>query len=194
LIRFFYNVFVVPVLWAGFRLLAIRDEKARLILFRQGTIFSDLEKKLNEFPLKKKRVLFHVSSVGEYLQARPLILKLKEKLTDTAFILSFLSPSLEGQLERNRAADIETYLPLDTPGSVRRFLELLRPDLIVFSTYDVWPNLLWQAKERGIPALLVNASLAENSGRLNPAARWFFRSVYKGLSAVGAISEHDGKR
>jgi 3-deoxy-D-manno-octulosonic-acid transferase len=194
LIRAFYNILVVPLVWAGFRGLALFDEKARLAFSRRRSLLRDLEKKIKDFPGEKKRILLHVSSVGEYLQARPLILALKERYPGAGVILSFVSSSLEDQLAGNPAADLETYLPLDTRGSVRRFLDLVRPDLIIFSTYDVWPNLLWQASDREIPAVLVNATLSVNSGRLQPGVRRFFSSLYSRLDCIGAISEKDAER
>ncbi len=194
MIRVFYNLIVVPLAWAGFRGLALFDEKASLAFSRRQHLLRDLEKKFKDFPAEKKRILLHVSSVGEYLQARPLILALKERSPGAGVILSFASSSLENQLSGNPAADIETYLPLDTRGSVRRFLDLVRPDLIIFSTYDVWPNLLWQASDRGIPAVMVNGTLSVNSGRLRPLVREFFSSLYSRLLCIGAISEKDAKR
>ncbi len=194
MIRIFYNLVIVPLLWTVFRVLSLRDEKARLAFSRRKNLFAELEEKCNKLPTDKKRVLVHASSVGEYLQARPLILALKENFPGIAVILSFLSASLEGQLPRNPAADMETYLTFDTPDAVRRFLDLVKPDLIVFSTYDVWPNFLWQASDRRIPKALVNASLAKSSGRFRPGVRWFFGSIYSQLERIGAISENDAER
>lgn len=149
---------------------------------------------MQECPSGGKRALFHVSSAGEYLQARPLMLALKKRYPDLCLILSFFSISLEDQLAKNPAADVETYLPFDTPGSMKRFLDITRPGLVVFSTYDVWPNLLFLCRDRGIPAIMANGTLSAASSRILPAARWFFGSLYSMLDCIGAISENDAQR
>ena len=55
------------------------------------------------------------------------------------------------------------FVPLDAPRFVGRFLDHWRPDLALFVESDLWPNLIWRARERGIPLILVNGRLSERS-------------------------------
>ncbi|MBN2290342.1 MAG: hypothetical protein JXQ83_13490, partial [Candidatus Glassbacteria bacterium] len=83
------------------------------------------------------------------------------------------------------------YLPEDTAANVSRLLELLRPALIIFSKFDIWPNLVWMAHEAGVPVAATAATLSPGSGRLRWPAASFHRSFYRTLSLVCAISPED---
>ena len=215
MLRSLYNAAAVPVLKAGFRLLAAFDAKARRLWQVQRDLFPQLERKLEKLPAHSARILVHVSSVGEYLSALPLIRSLRSDYPDLAIILSFLSPSLEKQLafgtqttfgarvtsparpapaQPSTAAHLETYLSLDTPGAVSRFLDLIQPRLIVFASYDIWPNLVWIAGGRRIGCALINGILSESSGRFRFPARFFFGSLYQSLNCIGAVSKQDADR
>ena len=204
LLRSLYNAAAVPVLKAGFRLVAAFHPKARRLWQVQQKLFSQLELKLQELPPHSARVLIHVSSVGEYLSALPLIRSLRADYPDLAIVLSYLSPSLENQLSfgagvtppanSSSAAHLETYLCLDTPEAVTRFLNLIEPKLIVFASYDVWPNLLWIARDRQIGCALINGILSETSGRFRWPTRFFFGGLYRNLDCVGAAAKEDADR
>jgi len=203
--RFLYNLAAAPLLPAGLRLLALFQDKARRLQEAQVQLLPELLAKLKSLPPDQARILVHVSSVGEYLSALPLIRAIRERYPRLAVVLSFSSPSLEGQLTfgarvtppaqpLTTAFHLATYLPLDTSSAVRRFLDLVNPSLILFASYDVWPNLLWLARERGISCALVNGILSQASGRFRFPARWFFSSLYRNLDWVGAVAEEDVKR
>jgi 3-deoxy-D-manno-octulosonic-acid transferase len=203
MLRTLYNL-AVPVLKAGFRLLTPFHAKARRLWQVQQDLVPQLEIKLRGLEARGARILVHVSSVGEYLSALPLIRSLRSDYPDLAIILSFLSPSLENQLSLGAGLTpaapgasplhLETYLPLDTPAAVNRFLDLVQPRLIVFASYDIWPNLLWIARDRKIGCALLNGILSETSGRYRFPARFFFSRLYQSLDCIGAVSEEDARR
>jgi 3-deoxy-D-manno-octulosonic-acid transferase len=187
--RILYNYFALPLGLAGFRLWALFDQKARTGISRRQNLLAELALKISALG-PGRRILVHVSSVGEYLQARP-VLRLLRQNPELKIILSFYSPSLEPMLANGVEAEFATYLPFDRKTDMEKFLEALKPALIIFSCYDLWPNLLWCARKRRIKTALINASLAENSGKLNPLARWWFAKLYRGLDLLLAASEED---
>lgn len=146
-------------------------------------------------------VWFHVSSVGEFEQAKPVMNLLAERRRGAIEIaLTFYSPSGMGyyrKFDRSRRIDairFVDYLPVDTAGNVRFCLDTLRPDMIVYVKFDVWPNLIVEAARRGIPQILVSGTLAPGSRRLSRAARGFYGGLYAKLSAIAAISQEDAER
>lgn len=58
-----------------------------------------------------------------------------------------------------------TWLPIDTPGAVRRFLRHWRPLRGVLMETEVWPSLLAACAGAGVPVTLANARLSERSLR-----------------------------
>lgn len=56
-----------------------------------------------------------------------------------------------------KGADVVCYLPLDTPGNVRRFLDLARPHMAFFIKYEFWQNYLNELHARNIPVYSVSS-------------------------------------
>ena len=71
--------------------------------------------------------------------------------------MTFFSPSGYEIRKNNPIADVVIYLPLDQKSSVRSFLDLTHPELVVFVKYDLWPNYLLELKRRTITAILISA-------------------------------------
>ncbi|MBI71419.1 MAG: hypothetical protein CME29_06790 [Gemmatimonadetes bacterium] len=135
----------------------------------------------------------HVSSAGELLQARTVAHCLRKRMGDIQIVLTFFSSSAQ-KPATTFPSDINTYLPWDLSGDMADLLEILRPAAILFTQREVWPNLNWQAKIRGIPTILVAATLPKYSKKL----RWPW-CVYANLTiaqvnAIAAVSKNDGKR
>ncbi|WP_162416738.1 3-deoxy-D-manno-octulosonic acid transferase [Cyclobacterium roseum] len=108
-------------------------------------------------------VWFHVASLGEYEQAKPVIAAFKEKYPLWAVAVSFFSPSGYEQVvkKKQRWVDYFTYIPIDKASQAKKFVETLAPDLVIFIKYDLWANHLLEVKRRKIPSFLVAASFRE---------------------------------
>ena len=149
----------------------------------------------------KKTIWFHVSSVGEFLQARPVMDLLADRHGDSVQIaLTFFSPSGMNYFEkhdrsaRNPAIAFVDYLPLDTVSNVRFCLETLQPDMIVYVKFDLWPNLIIESGKAGVPQILVSGTLSPSSKRLSGPAKRFYGSLYSTLVGIAAISDEDAER
>ncbi len=144
-------------------------------------------------------VWIHVASVGEFEQARPIISSLERTHPEIPVVVTFSSPSgyrFARKRESVGAGSIRflDYLPFDTVANMRFCLERARPRLLVFVKFDLWPNLVWEAHARGVPMVLVDATLSASSGRLSPLVRWLYGDVYRRLDAILAISDEDAAR
>ncbi|MDO6438156.1 glycosyltransferase N-terminal domain-containing protein [Cyclobacterium sp. 1_MG-2023] len=103
---------------------------------------------------------FHVASLGEYLQAKPVIAAFKKEYPLWGVAVSFFSPSGYEQAIKKKQewVDFMCYLPIDTPHNADRFVDLLSPDMVFFVKYDLWANTIMAIKQRKIPLYLVAAS------------------------------------
>lgn len=139
----------------------------------------------------------HAPSVGEGLQARPVLERARAERPDAQRVYTYYSPSAEGYaraLVRDGLADHADVLPFDTAGDARALLDALRPAALVFSKLDVWPTLVRHAAARGVPLGLVSATLAPGAGRRGRLARTLLRDAYAALDRVGAIDAADAER
>ena len=102
-------------------------------------------------------VWFHAASLGEFEQGRPLMEAFRRRYPEHKILLTFFSPSGYSVRKDYKGADYIFYLPLDTPGRVRRFLDAAHPEAAVFVKYEYWKNYLTQLHRRGIPTYVVSA-------------------------------------
>ena len=135
----------------------------------------------------------HAPSVGEGLQARVVLEHLRARRPDVQIAYTFFSPSAVS-FAASVPADLRDYLPIDSPVTVRRALEALRPSALVFSKLDVWPELVFQAARHGVRLGLVSGTVAGGSSRLRVPARALLRDAYAALDVAGAIASEDAER
>ena len=150
--------------------------------------------------LDGRPIWFHVSSVGEFEQARPVISALAKGYPDIPVVVSFTSPSGLGfattKEVNNETSNIKfmDYLPIDFIPNAIACLEAIDPRLLVFVKFDLWPNLIWQAASRNVPTVLIDATLSGSSQRLTSIGKRFYRSIYHDIDKILAISETDADR
>jgi 3-deoxy-D-manno-octulosonic-acid transferase len=138
-------------------------------------------------------VWLHAPSVGEGLQARAVLLELRARHPDWQYAFTFFSPSAEA-LASSLPVDVSAYLPYDTPSDVGVALGVLRPDALVFTKLDLWPELACRARAAGCKVMLVAGTVRPGSSRLNWPARALLAPGYKALTAVGAVAREDALR
>jgi 3-deoxy-D-manno-octulosonic-acid transferase len=112
----------------------------------------------------KKRIWFHAASMGEFEQAKPLIEMIKCRNPEIQIIVTFFSPSGYINQKNYSYADAVSYMPFDTLKNVINFIELAKPDTVVFVRYEIWRNYLEQIRFRNIPLYLICAT--EPTGKL----------------------------
>ncbi|HUU27754.1 MAG TPA: glycosyltransferase N-terminal domain-containing protein [archaeon] len=191
-----YNWIALPLARAGARAFAPFKPKVSRGLAGRKKSFAEIGSYLARQPGNKAPgggILFHASSVGEFLQALPLAEELKAVQENCPLYLSFFSPSVEERARAFRFADLAFYLPEDTRAGMQRLIRLLDPTLVVISKFDIWPNLLCAASEAGVPVAVIAATLSPDSGRLRGVSAAFHRSFYGKLSLVCAISKEDAR-
>lgn len=109
-------------------------------------------------------VWLHGVSVGESLSLLPVVERLVKARPDlTVLVTSSTVTSAHILGERLPTGVIHQYAPVDAPGVVERFLDHWRPSLAVFVESELWPNLLLEAKRRGVKLALVSARITENT-------------------------------
>ncbi len=122
---------------------------------------------------KREVLLMHVSSLGEFEQGRPVLESFRKAYPHWQIVLSFFSPSGYNIRKDYEGADVVVYLPTDTRTKMSEFLDLMQPNIALFVKYDLWPNLLYQLKERNIPTFLISAIFRENQLFFKPWGKWY---------------------
>lgn len=151
------------------------NKKAKLwVLGRENWQNQLQQEKLNE----KNVTWFHVASLGEFEQARPLIEQIKKKSPDIFILISFFSPSGYEIRKDYQFADKVIYLPIDTQRNAKRFLDLVQPNRIFFIKYEFWFNYLYQIQERKIDCFLVSGIFRKEQHFFKPYGGWFKKHLH----------------
>jgi 3-deoxy-D-manno-octulosonic-acid transferase len=140
-------------------------------------------------------VWVHAVSLGETRAAGALIDALRDQLAGMRLVLTHgTATGREAGASLLRDGDRQFWLPYDTPGSVRRFLERVRPALGVLMETELWPNLLFEARRQRVPMMLVNARLSEKSAALGQRYASLIEPAVATLALVLAQTADDARR
>ena len=126
---------------------------------------------LPDFKQPKQPIWIHTVSVGEFIATLPLIRQLLNNYSDSPLVITCTTTTGSAQIVKTFATEIQQgrlfhcYLPYDLPGSVRRFLNRLKPSLGLIMETEIWPNLLSQAARQNIPLWLLNARMSARSAK-----------------------------
>jgi len=189
---FLYNYLVLPVLFTAFQFLRLFNKKINSAINDRKQLFEKLPEKLSKLKPGNKIIWFHSSSMGEFEQAKPIIEKLKENDKISIFV-TFFSPSGYNNSLKYTFADVISYIPFDTPGNMKKFIALVKPNLAVFMRYDIWPNTIWELRKNKIPSFIVDATMRQNSKRKLPFAKNFHIDLYGAIDKILTVSESDKK-
>jgi len=141
------------------------------------------------------RVWIHAVSLGETLAAQALVEEIRAAEPDVQILLTHgTATGRQAGQGLLRPGDAQAWLPYDTPGATRRFLRQQQPAVGVLMETEVWPNLLHQAQDLGVPMVLANARLSQRSLRKGQRLSLLMRPALASFKAVLAQTEDDAQR
>lgn len=105
---------------------------------------------------------FHCASLGEFEQGRPLIEAFAEQFPNHKILLTFFSPSGYEIRKNYDKAHVIRYLPFDTFSNAKEFLEIVKPEIVLFVKYEFWHNLLFLLNQKKVPTYLISANFRQN--------------------------------
>lgn len=130
---------------------------------------------------------FHVASAGELEQALPLVESMRRRMP---VAVTFFSPSgmaFAARIGLADKVDFFDYLPIDSAKNARFCLSTLRPRLLVFIRYDLWPNLIWEARSAGVPMVLADAVC----GHHRFPTGWIHLALYRSIDRILTVTNED---
>jgi 3-deoxy-D-manno-octulosonic-acid transferase len=137
-------------------------------------------------------VWLHAASVGETEAAVPLLGALVER--GLSAVATTQTVAGRDNL-RGRLPGIPTRLvPLDVSGLVRPSFGRIHPRLLILVETELWPNLIWAARDSGASVILVSARISDRSLPRYRRVAPLVRRVLAAIDAIGARSEEDAAR
>src|SRR6185436_6469749 len=204
--RLFYNILLLAVSPVIVAVLLAKQRCRRGLLYRLG-----LKNSLSglsglsgpscrpDQPDRPERPLIwiHAVSLGEVVAVTPLVIELHRRHPECRLVVSTVTETGREAVEQRLAGVADhCYAPLDFPCVVSRFIEQLQPRLYLFVETELWPNLLWHLRRRGVPTALVNGRLSTRSFARQQWApvRSFYRMMLQTLSLCLMQSDRDVDR
>jgi len=137
----------------------------------------------------------HAVSLGETVAATPIIQQFKKQFPDIPVTLTSMTLTGSNQVQKTFGDSVfHVYFPYDLPGSVNRFLEKVRPQMLVILETELWPNCLKACKNRNIPIILANARLSPRSMTGYSKISTLTQGMLNCITKVCAQSKKDGDR
>lgn len=154
-----YNLGIV-LMELGIKLASPFNEKARLWVEGRKNLLKTMAEKITP---SSDMVWIHSASLGEFEQARPIIEKIRKDKPEAKILVTFYSPSGYEIRKNYKEADYVFYLPSDRPGNVKRFLDIVKPSIVIFIKYEFWLNYLSELAKRKIRTFIVSSIFRRNS-------------------------------
>ena len=143
----------------------------------------------------RPRIWVHAVSAGEAAAAAPVVRELISQNPEAAVFISTITRAGREMAAKVCPQAVQVfYFPIDTVWSARKALAAVQPDVVVLMEAEIWPNFLFQAARRGIPALVVNGRISEKGYRRARLAGPFLRWGLSNVSFLGMQTELDAQR
>jgi 3-deoxy-D-manno-octulosonic-acid transferase len=142
-----------------------------------------------------KTIWLHSVSVGETLAAVPLVKALQQRYPDYRLTVTCMTPTGSERIQAAFGDSVDhCYAPYDMQGSVARFLNRVRPKILIIMETELWPNTIAACAGRHIPVILANGRLSAKSANAYSKIPRLVGSMLQSMSAVVAQHDDDGGR
>ena len=151
------SIYVFEIL---IHIFSLFHKKSRLWVEGRKDIFLKLK---NELKNHNNIVWFHCASLGEYEQAKPVIIAYKKKYPNHEILLTFFSPSGYQQRKNITTVSLIFYLPIDTINNARKFISIVQPIKAIFIKYEFWFNYLIELKKKKLQHIVLLLNLEKTN-------------------------------
>lgn len=146
-------------------------------------------------PHLNKPIWVHAVSVGETIAAAPLIKSLQQRYPKRDIVVTTMTPTGSDRVKALFGDSVfHVYAPYDLPGSVKRFLKKVKPEILIIMETELWPNIIHFTASAGVPVILANARLSERSARGYQKVSFIARPMLQQLSRVVAQNKEGADR
>jgi 3-deoxy-D-manno-octulosonic-acid transferase len=139
-------------------------------------------------------VWVHAVSVGEVLAAAQLVRELAIARPGWVFAVSTTTETGQRLAKERIAGSPVFYLPLDFRSTVRRYLRVLRPKMLVLMESELWPRLIDECAKDGVPVVVANARISDRSFPRYMRLRRLWQPFLQEISLFLAQSKETAER
>ncbi len=145
---------------------------------------------------EKAPIWCHAVSVGEVIAVSELLRQVKARWPGIPLYISTVTATGQ-ETAKSKLGDLAEaifYLPFDIPPVVKAVVERVNPRLFLLVETELWPGLIMELKERGIPQVLINGRLSPGSFRNYHAFKRLMVPLLLGFHRLCMQSRRDAAR
>ncbi len=169
-------------------------------MLRHGKYLAGFGERWGRVPERIKRstdgplVWIHAVSVGEVLAVASLIDEMKRRVPAIRVVVSTTTDTGQALARKKFGERQVFYFPADFAFSIRPYLKVLRPRLVVMAETEFWPNFLRLVHASGSSVAVVNARISDRSYPNYRRFRGLLRRVLGNVELFLAQGEEDAVR
>ncbi|MFT6801199.1 MAG: 3-deoxy-D-manno-octulosonic-acid transferase [Salibacteraceae bacterium] len=122
-------------------------------------------------------IWFHVASLGEFEQGKPVMEAFKKQNPDWKLVITFFSPSGYDVRHDYYLAEKVLYLPIENKKNISLFLGAINPEIAVFVKYEFWFGYMSRLYQRSIPLVFISASFRPQQVFFKWYGPWFLEQL-----------------
>ena len=141
-------------------------------------------------------IWIHAVSVGEVQAALPFMSEVKKHPLPGINILLSTTTMTGAKIAKQLSANFDEHIfyPFDIKRFIARSLDCIKPRAFVTVETEIWPMMLNQLKERGIPSFLINGRISDKSYKRMSRIPSFWKTVFSDFSRIMVREVQDEQR
>ncbi|MCX5816747.1 MAG: hypothetical protein NTX75_11000 [Proteobacteria bacterium] len=143
----------------------------------------------------KGAIWIHAASIGEAVIAEAIVNYMRNRSGFDNFLITTNTYYARDMLRKKFNNRISVYsLPFDLTYSLKHFISTSTFKSLLIVETEIWPNLVWQAKKRNIPVIIINGRISDKTYNAYLFLSFFLKNVFSDITLVLAQSGEHAKR
>ena len=139
-------------------------------------------------------VWIHAVSVGEVNLLTPLVNQMRTRFPDCEFAISTTTETGFDLACKKFPNEIVFFCPTDFSWAVKNTIGRIRPNLLLLTELELWPNLVSSAQLNDVPVALINGRISKKSFAGYKRFRFLFSWLLKQINCAIVQTEDYAKR
>ena len=156
--------------------------------YRQGWNhrFGDVSRRHHD----KRCIWLHAVSVGEVNAAKTLIAEMEKEFADFEIVVSTTTDTGFAQAQKLFGQKWNVFFfPFDVSRIVRKAFDRIDPSICLLMELEVWPNFIFTARRRNVPAVVLNGRISDRSFSRYRRVKWLTRTFFGKIDLVLAQTQ-----
>lgn len=152
--------------------------------------------KENNFDKNDTVIMVHGVSVGEINALENLIKTIRKTFPQIKLVVT--TGTNTGQDIANKKlseyTDLITYFPLDCPHIVKKFLNKIKPDIILMAETELWPCFISECKKRQTKLFIINGRISDRTYKSYKLLKPILKNMLNKYSGIYTQSTEDNEK